>query len=149
MDKKTTALSLFASGNTCSQSVLCAYADDCGLQKTLALKLACPFGGGIGCTGDLCGAYTGAVMVIGLKHGRVDPKDSAARHRADQLVQELKRRFCERNGGKLTCNDLLGCDRGSPEGVQFMKDHDLHNKVCTPVVASVMDILNELLEKDL
>ena len=36
-------------------------------------RIATPFGGGIGGRGEVCGAVTGAVMAIGLKHGREEP----------------------------------------------------------------------------
>ena len=41
----------------CSQSVLTAFADELGLSPLLARKLALGFGGGIGRTGTVTGAY--------------------------------------------------------------------------------------------
>ncbi|MCP4290661.1 MAG: C_GCAxxG_C_C family protein [bacterium] len=147
MNKRVqTALDLFNENNTCSQAVLCAYAEDLGLKKVLALKIACPFGGGIGCRGDLCGAYTGACMVIGLKHGRVNPEDQEARDHTDQLVNELTEKFKNQNGGKLLCNDLLGCDRSTAEGVEFAKENNLHEVVCAKAVCRAVEILEEILE---
>ena len=60
----------FEKGYSCAPSVLPAYSEQFGLEKELALKIACGFGGGIGRTGRTCGAVTGAVIVIGLKHGQ-------------------------------------------------------------------------------
>ncbi|MBI4710518.1 MAG: C_GCAxxG_C_C family protein, partial [Nitrospirae bacterium] len=47
-----------------------AYGDKLRFDKETVLKIASPFGGGIGRMGETCGAVTGALMVIGLKYGR-------------------------------------------------------------------------------
>ena len=56
---------MFAEGFTCSQSVFGAFAEDLGLEKHMALKLANGFGGGIARRQEVCGAVSGAVMLIG------------------------------------------------------------------------------------
>ena len=63
------ALSLFKNGFRCSQAILSTYGLQFGLDQELALKLASPFGGGMGSLGNTCGAVTGAILVIGLKYG--------------------------------------------------------------------------------
>ena len=52
----------------CSQAVLGAYADDYGLTVAQAMKVAACFSGGVR-KGEVCGAVSGAIMVIGLKYG--------------------------------------------------------------------------------
>ncbi|MDD2550794.1 MAG: C-GCAxxG-C-C family protein, partial [Bacteroidales bacterium] len=68
-DPVSEALELFKSGFNCSQAVLAAFSEECGISRETALKIACPFGGGIGGYGRTCGALTGGLMVIGLKYG--------------------------------------------------------------------------------
>jgi C_GCAxxG_C_C family probable redox protein len=42
-------------------------------KSELIPKIATAFGGGIGRCGSLCGALTGGVMAIGIKHGTNEP----------------------------------------------------------------------------
>ncbi len=61
----------------CSQAVLETYAEEMGLSVENARKVASAFAGGMG-MGAECGAVTGALMVIGMKHGKITDKDAAA-----------------------------------------------------------------------
>jgi C_GCAxxG_C_C family probable redox protein len=81
------AAELYASGFSCSQAVFAAFSEALGLEPMNALKIAQPFGGGIAGTGSTCGAVTGALLVIGLKHGRVRPEDLAAKEKTYALVR--------------------------------------------------------------
>jgi len=58
-------------GYGCGQAVLAPFAEDYGLSEELALKISTGFGSGMGRMFEVCGALTGAFMVIGLKHGKV------------------------------------------------------------------------------
>ena len=61
-----------------------------------ALKVATPFGGGIGKSEDACGALTGGVMGIGIALGRSDPKvDKMPSYKA---AKELHDKFIEAFG---------------------------------------------------
>ena len=67
------AESLFAEGYNCSQAVLLAFADECGLTQETAALLASSFGGGMGRLREVCGAVSGMFMVAGLCRGYDDP----------------------------------------------------------------------------
>jgi len=56
---KEKALQLFADKFHCSQAVLAAFADECGITEEQALKLGACFGSGMR-KGEVCGACTGA-----------------------------------------------------------------------------------------
>jgi C_GCAxxG_C_C family probable redox protein len=60
------AVGLFQEGFSCSQALRSTYGERYGLARDLALKLGDAFGGGMGGLGRMCGAVTGALMVIGL-----------------------------------------------------------------------------------
>lgn len=47
----------------CAQAVLTVFCEQLGLERTLVLQLAQGFGAGIGGTGSICGAVTGAYIV--------------------------------------------------------------------------------------
>ena len=144
MTRADRALALFIEGFSCSQAVVAAFADDFSLPRETALRIAQPFGGGIARTGDWCGAVTGALMVIGLKYGRVRADDAAAKDKTYALVREFVRRFRERHGA-LRCNDLLGCDIATPEGDKAIADGRLHETICHGLVRDAVEILEALL----
>ena len=56
---------------------------------------------------EVCGAVSGMFMVIGLLYGYSDPMDNSAKAEQYAKVQELARRFEEKNGS-IVCRELLG-----------------------------------------
>lgn len=104
------AKSLFESGYNCCQAVLCAYADELGLDETTALKIASSFGGGMGRLREVCGAVSGMFMVCGLRDGYINI-DGVNAHEEKmshyERIQELARKFINENGS-IICRELLG-----------------------------------------
>jgi C_GCAxxG_C_C family probable redox protein len=144
MTRADRAVSLFREGFSCSQAVFTAYAGELGLDHETALRIAQPFGGGIAKSGDWCGAVTGAFLVIGLKYGRIKADDTAAKDKTYALVQEFVRRFRSKHGS-VRCNDLLGCDIGTPEGQKTIEEKKLHQTLCEDLIRDAMGILDGLL----
>jgi C_GCAxxG_C_C family probable redox protein len=144
MTRADRAVSLFREGFSCSQAVFTAYAGELGLAHETALRIAQPFGGGIAKSGDWCGAVTGAFLVIGLKYGRIKADDTAAKDKTYALVQEFVRRFRSKHGS-VRCNDLLGCDIGTPEGQKTIEEKKLHQTLCEDLIRDAMGILDGLL----
>ena len=71
----------------CSLAILSTYAEDLGLDREVALKAAAGFGGGMGRMAGTCGAVTGALMVLGLKHGPVEADDQQGKESVYERVQ--------------------------------------------------------------
>jgi C_GCAxxG_C_C family probable redox protein len=140
------ATQLFSAGFSCSQAVLAARAEDLGLSTEMALKLSAPFGGGLGRQGEVCGAVSGALMVIGLVSGQTTPEDKAGKERTYELARRFSAEFASRKGF-LHCRDLLGCHIGTPEGMQQAQGQNLFKTVCPGLVAEASQILTELLDK--
>jgi len=138
------AVSIFKEGINCSQAVLSSFADDFGLDKDMALKLAAGFGGGMGRMAQTCGAVTGAYMVIGLKHGAVTAQDRAAKEHTYQVVRDFNDRFKARNKS-LICKELLNCDISTPEGFEEAKQKGLLTTVCPKMVRDAVEILEEMM----
>jgi len=136
------AAELFRNGFFCSQSVLAPFCDNYGLDRNSALKIACGLGSGMGCA-EICGAVSGAVLVIGLKYGHTDTKDRAAKATCKAKVAEFLSVFLERNR-HILCRDILGCDISTPEGRQKAIDEQLFTTVCVDMVVSAATILDEL-----
>jgi C_GCAxxG_C_C family probable redox protein len=132
--RRTTALGYFRQGYSCSQAALAALAPGLGMDETTALQVAGAFGGGISRLGLTCGAVTGALMAIGLKHGMVDPADRAAKERSAALGRRLAEAFTTRHGS-ITCRDLLGGDISQPDQHSLLRERGLFDTVCPRLVA--------------
>ena len=145
MNRIESALSIFNDGLNCSQSIVCAYANHFGLSRDIALRISTGFGGGMARMAGVCGALTGAFMIVGLKYGAVSGKDKKAKERTYRYVRELAGRFRARNGSVM-CKDLLGCDIGRPTGRKMAKEKDLHTTLCLNFVRDSAEILEDLLD---
>jgi C_GCAxxG_C_C family probable redox protein len=125
----------------CAQSVLMAFCEDLGLEKSQAFKVALAFGGGMGGTGKTCGAVTGALMVMGLKLGSREKEVS--RETLDSLVKEFKNRFAALHGS-TECNDLLGIEINTAEGSRLAHEKGVFDTICPKLVRSSAEILEEM-----
>ncbi len=137
------AVASFKAGLSCSQAVLSAFAPGLGLDRPTALRLAAAFGGGMARMGQTCGAVSGALMVIGLKHGHIAAEDKATKEKTYALVRQFVDQFRARNTS-LLCRDLLGCDIGTPEGMQLFREKGLNTLVCSRLVRDAAEILERL-----
>jgi C_GCAxxG_C_C family probable redox protein len=144
MNSREKASSCFSAGFNCCQSVFSAYADDLGLDRESALKLACAFGGGIAGMGETCGAVTGALMVIGLKHGQSEATDLAAKRQTRELARTFIREFVDACGS-TKCRDLLQCDVSTFEGHELAQSLGLFRTLCPKFVDHASRILESLL----
>lgn len=140
------AMTLFQQGFSCSQSVCAAYAPALGLPRDMALKIASGFGGGMGRSGEVCGAVTGAIMAIGLKTGPIEAADTAAKEKAYALTQQVIAQFKDRYG-TILCRELLSCDLNRPEGLQRARETQLFTKRCPQFVQAAAEIVSALIEE--
>lgn len=144
MTKSDEALGCFMSRFTCSSAVLSAFSNDLGLDPDTAKKIACGFGAGISKTGNICGAVSGAVMVIGLKYGKTRANDEDATEKTRALVRQFIHEFTEKNGS-INCTELLGYDLSEPEAYSAAKNRGLFMTKCPALVRDSADILERIL----
>jgi C_GCAxxG_C_C family probable redox protein len=143
MNEAQKALDLFNNGLNCAQSVLSGFCEQLGIDSETAKNLGRPWGGGVGRMGQMCGALSGAIMVLGLSQGS-EPDETQARKKVSESVRELVRRFEQRNGTAL-CRELLGADVSTKEGQRKIKEDELAKKLCPKFVKDAAEILGELL----
>ena len=142
---KEKALALFDQKYHCSQAVLAAFADECGLTEQQALKLGACFGGGMR-KGEICGACTGALMVLGALYGQYDKADPASRETADSVNIGMMEGFAAVSGSYL-CKELLGCDLSTDGGARYAREHDLFTEFCPQMVANAVDVLEQIIQE--
>jgi len=141
-DQTQTALTRFSQGFSCSQSVFSAFAAQFGIAEDLALKIASPFGGGVARQGEVCGAVTGALMVIALKHGTITPEKKEEIYK---ISQEFIHRFEEKHGS-IICRKLVGYDIRIPEEHQKAREKKAFDKNCPGLVKDAAEIVKSLIE---
>jgi C_GCAxxG_C_C family probable redox protein len=144
MTKSDDAYRCFMSRFTCSAAVFSAFSDDMGLDPDTAKKVACGFGAGISATGNICGAVSGGVMVIGLKYGKSEAADEAATLKTRALVRQFIHEFTEKNGS-VNCTELLGYDLSDPQAYAAARDSGLFLSKCPALVRDAADILEKIL----
>ena len=140
MSRKSALVDEQFSRFNCAQTVISLFARETGLDEPTALKVASGFGGGMAC-GGTCGAVTGALMVIGMKHGHSTSNPDAKAH-TKMLVKRFNARFKELHG-TLTCKELLGHDTSTPEGADAAYEEGLFDTLCPRFIKSACDLLEE------
>lgn len=132
-------------GFGCAQSVFAAFAEQIGLDHKMALRIAGPFGGGIGGLERTCGAVTGAVMVIGYLYGRIDPQNAERKRENNARVKDLVEMLETRNGTTVCREILSGYDISDPEQWELAKQEGLFESGCKKMVRDSAELLEELL----
>jgi C_GCAxxG_C_C family probable redox protein len=144
--KREVATEKFQEGFNCAQSVFYSFCDDLKFEKETALKLACGLGAGMGLKGEVCGAVSGGIIVLGLKYGSNKKNEEAATYFTYAKTRELMDQFAARHGTCI-CRELLnGCDLTTEAGQKHFFENDLINKSCKPCVQSVVEILEKVMK---
>jgi len=111
-------------------------------------QIALGFAGGIGITGSVCGAVTGAVMAISLKLGKAEAMKEKLRSFA--VKREFRQRF-EEEMGSMICAELTGLDMADVDltmaGFSNMMTDSTPEKVCFPAVATAYRLVVDLLQE--
>lgn len=143
MEKHEDAAAFMRQGYSCSQSVVLAFTGELGVAPDVLLRIASAFGGGMGRTGNICGAVTGAMMVIGLQSGFSSPDDKVTKEKVYELVAEFHKKFQEKYGA-VDCPALLGYDLANLDERQKAKDAGLFQNRCPLFVQDAVKILSAL-----
>jgi len=146
MNHKQKALKYFEEKFHCSQAVFAAFSEEYGLPEEQALKIGGCFGSGMR-KGEVCGACTGALMVLGLAHAKCDKDDEESKIRSDIVCDKFLDEFKKENGTYI-CNQLLKCDISTPEGIQYALDNQLFTEFCPKMVESATLITEKLLNNE-
>lgn len=147
MSKAEIAADYMKKGYNCAQSVIKAYAGDVGMNEEDAVKMASALGGGIGRTGHICGAVSGAALIIGMKFGSTDNTAKHSRAKAYQKAKELLEKFSAQNKSVL-CKDLLEYDISTKEGLKQARESGVFIQKCPLLVSSAAKILEDIISSE-
>ncbi len=127
----------FNEGFNCCETILLSFGELLGVESEVIPKIATPFGGGICKRKHMCGALSGAVMVVGLKYGRNTPEGK--REPSSERVARLVEKFTEKYGS-ANCIEVLGYDPEDLEKVKRDKDK-IRANICGPLIRQVAEWL--------
>jgi C_GCAxxG_C_C family probable redox protein len=130
----------------CSEACLMALAKFQGVESLLVPRIATGFGAGVGRSGEICGAVTGAVMGLSILYGR-DKVEPMKDRRPYWYSTELLKRFKHENGG-LRCPALLGLDIAKPADYEEYDKRDLWKNNCTNYILSATGIAWDIIEEN-
>ena len=134
------AANYFKQDYNCAQSVLLAMQEYYGTPKNkLIPKIATAFGGGIGRRGSLCGALTGAIMSIGLKHG-TDKTILIEKEKAYKIALKFYDQFAKECGSPF-CKELIGYDLTDPKDLERLRKSNVREEKCSGFVKKAVGIL--------
>lgn len=140
---------LFHKGYNCAQAVFVAFSDVTGIDEKTALKLSSSFGGGMGRMREVCGAVSGAFMVLGVLYGYCDLDDENKKeHYA--MIREAADRFREKNGS-IICRELLaGVVKDTSNDPEKRTEEYYKKRPCREYVEIAAEIVDHyILEKGL
>ncbi len=137
----------FMKGYDCSQVVLRHFAEELGISEDEANRVSACFGGGMQ-LGSVCGAYTGALMAIGLKYGHSNPE--GLMQQKDILLAktaQFKEKFLK-EFESVDCKCLIGYDVSTPEGLKGALESGKLLEYCPGLVDKVIQMTEEVLSKE-
>ncbi|HML38345.1 MAG TPA: C-GCAxxG-C-C family (seleno)protein [Bacillota bacterium] len=135
VDARNKAGNYFKEGYNCAEAIFLTYREYLAPEMDPSMvKLMTGFGGGLGHSGCMCGALTGAVTALNMLKGRETNRGS--REEAYQLAKEFDERFEEKFGASC-CRILNPHPFGSPE----------QKTNCLKVIGNTSRLLMEFLDE--
>ncbi len=131
MTKQELAISLHDKGYNCSQSVVCAFSKELGIDEATLFKVSEGFGLGMGGSQGTCGAISGAIMVAGLVNSTANLNGPKSKQATYALSRQIVSDFMSQNNS-IVCSELLGTTTGKPlrscqgcieDSVQLVETH--------------------------
>ena len=135
MDEFDELMVLRQQGFFCSQILMLKGLEMLGKENPDLVRAMNGLAGGLGFSGELCGALSGGAALLGLYAGRGTPEDEPDPHldfMILDLVEWFKKEFGEKYGG-INCMDMLSGDRKN------------QSAICPVLVSAVLQKSKELL----
>ncbi len=129
MDYVQKAKDLFLEGYNCAQAVSMAFKDLVDMKEEDIRAISAPFGGGFCRLRETCGAVSGMLMIIGLKHKGLSKTEIYALGR--KAIADF-----EESCGSHICRDLIKSEANDTSPLPSKRDNAYYNKrPCLELVA--------------
>ena len=135
---------LFLQGYNCAQAIAGGFSEAVGLNFETAIQIASSFGGGMGGMREVCGALSGAFVILGAKYGYTSPTDAMAKSSHYKLISETGEKFKEK-WGTILCRDLMKKLAEEKQAILSGKPEEYKSRPCLIIVEDVAKILEEIL----
>jgi C_GCAxxG_C_C family probable redox protein len=138
------AVDYFEQGYSCSQSIALAFLGDIINTETI-LRFLSAFGGGMGRTGQTCGAISGGMAVLGFYLGQTSPQETEKKEALYSVCQNWMAEF-QKAFDQTTCNGLLGFDIGNPSQRLIAKEQGVFSERCPSIVRKSAEVTGAILD---
>lgn len=135
-------LNAFNDNLNCAQAIVATYGPDLGLEREHCIKIASGFGAGIAYRQEICGAVTGAIMVLGMKFGTTNSDPESKKIPYDYARKFIKQ--FESIHETVQCRELLGMDISTESGLKAAKESGIFKSRCSLFVRDAVEILDNL-----
>ena len=146
--RQQSATNYFLQGFNCCQSVLLAFSDILKVDQETLKNIASGFGGGMGRLREVCGAFSGMVMMAGFISPAADPSIKEDRTKNYALVQHFAEKFKELNSGSIVCRELLGLAKNAAKESPVPSDRTAEyykKRPCPIIIGNAAKIIAEYL----
>lgn len=148
MKKSEKALRYFNNSFNCAQSVFTTFGPELGLTEDDCLRIACAFGAGMGKQQHVCGAVTGALMVLGTKFGKALNDPESKKEFTYTAAEEFLDRFKAKNGS-INCKELLrGLNMNDPEELKKINELMLFETSCEKYIQDAVEITEKFISTE-
>ena len=110
------------------------------------MSLGTSFGGGAR-NGQMCGAVSGALMVLGLKFGHFESENQEQKSKNYGISVDFTNRIKEKCGS-IVCKEMLNADLTTEEGKAKIAEKNLFKTMCPKIIADVVEILEEVIAEN-
>ncbi len=145
-ERQLKAKEYFFDGYNCCQSVVLAFKDKINIDEESLKNLTLPFGGGIGRLREVCGAFSGAVMVLGLVFNTNCDGQKYSKAEQYSRVQEMSKIFIQDNGS-VVCREILQLSKGADKPIPSERNQNYYDsrRKCVDSIISAVKIIEEYL----
>jgi C_GCAxxG_C_C family probable redox protein len=134
------AVRLFDSGFNCAESVLLALSEEFDQVVPVVPRIATGFGAGIGRTGQICGALSGAIMAIGLKQGCDKPEEKEKRNATYEDIRKMLKAF-QKEFRSIECVEITQCSLQTSKGQEKYRKKELRKTLCPRLLSWCADYI--------
>ena len=146
MSRGEAAYENFLNGYNCSQSVVLAFSDIFGLEKEKLAKISCGFGGGMGRMREVCGTFSGIVMILSEVYGYTEPKDLEGKKALYEKIRAAAKQFKDDNKS-IICKELLGLEKPEESAQPEARTPEYYQKRPCPMLCKYAADLAEKMIK--
>ena len=148
MSRGDKAYEFFTNGYNCSQAVTLAYSDLFGMEEEQLARISGGFGGGMGRMREVCGAFSGIVMVLSQAYGYTDPKDTESKKALYEKIREAAEQF-KKDNGSIICKELLGLEKPEKTAQPDARTPEYYQKRPCPLLCKyAAELAETMLEKE-